>query len=284
MVARLIPLPGCVIFMSLLSAFNLMIWGDPWTQVALSAGGTLLPPPTTPLAAGQRFACVQAADLDMAAWLDLVGPRWTEEELVLRLVDAWIPCLFQGADLVATCVLRKPRGGWILETLRARRSYGTALLRAAIPWIYKREGPFMMRYTWELRLPALLVAWAKGWLSSAATLQYGWVWAASGCSFCGPVPWAPIGPRLGLPTLFQDASGSAIISDSGLGDGGGHICLFRGAPDWSKAAKRGGWRTLWYRGSVAPEGFSWSGEFVVVGMLNYRGGPREVEWVTAEIA
>jgi len=261
-----------------------MIWGDPWTQVALSPGGTLLPPPTTPLIAGQRFACVQAADLNMAAWIDLVGTRWTEEEVAVRLVGAWIPCLYQGSDLVATCVLRHQQDGWILETLRARRTYGTALMRAAIPWIYNREGPYLLRYTWELSLPGLVGAWAKGWLSSAATLQYGWVWSATGCSFCGPVPWSPIGPRLALPTLFQDASGSAVISDSGLGDGWGHICLFKGAPDWSAAAKKGGWRFLWCRSATAPEGFAWTGEFVVVGFLNYRGGPRVTEWVTAEIA
>jgi len=250
----------------------------------MSAGGTLLPPPTTELAEGQRFTCVQAADLDMVAWIDLVGTRWTEEELALRLADAWIPCLYQGDDLVGTCVLRQRQGDWILETLRARRTFGTALMRAAIPWIYKRVGPYSLRYTWELRLPALLYAWAQGWLSSTAQLQYGWVWSASGCSFCGPTPWSPIGPRLALPTFFRDASGSAIISDSGLGDGWGHVCLFQGAPDWPTLAKRGGWRTLWCRSSEAPAGFSWSGEFVVVGILNYRGGPKRTEWVTAEIA
>jgi len=88
-----------------------------------------------------------------------------------------------------------------------------------------------------------------------------------------------------LPTLFQDGSGSAIISDSGLGDGWGYVSVFRGEPDWSVIAKRGGWKALWMRAPRAPKEWSWTGEFVVVGVLNQRSSDSvPIEWITAEIA
>lgn len=264
-----------------------MIWSDPWVELAMQKGGTTLVPPPTPLAPGQRFQCMTVAELNLETWIDLVGTRWTREELVLRLQGAWIPCLFQVSDLVATCVLRhkSDQDFWILETLRARKGFGTPLLRAVIPWLFdKAGGPFSLGYIWELSLPGLIAAWIKGWLSSAVAIQYGWALGLTeaGCSFCPTTQWNPIGPRLALPTLFQDGDSLAIISDSGLGDGWGNVSVCRGLPDWSAIAKKGGWRSLWMRASARPAGWFWTGEFIVVGFLNYKGAP--AEWVTAEVA
>ena len=266
-----------------------MIWDEPWTEIATQKGGTTIPPPKTPLAAGQRFVCVRVSDLALNTWADLVGTRWTTEELTLRLEDAWIPCLFSEETLVATCVLRFREDQWILETLRARHGYGRILLRAVIPWLYDScGGPFTMMCTWELSLPGLIGAFLKGWLRSAVALQYGWVWSlprqeGQRCAFCPSNEWAPIGPRIALPTLFRDGSGSAIVSDSGLVDGWGYVSVIRGTPCWHSICQKGGWRVLWYRGPTAPAGFRWSGEFVVVGASNRRG-PVSLEWVTAEVA
>lgn len=262
-----------------------MIWDNPWVILAKQKGGTTIPPPSTPLAEGQRFVCVQVSDLDLAGWIDLVGTRWTQEELALRLDGTWIPCLFQGSDLVATCVLRPKEGYWILETLRAKKGFGTPLLRAVIPWLWtKHGGPFVLGYTWELSLPGLLGAWWRSWLGHATVLQYGWAYTdVSGCGFC-PSGWEPLGPRLALPTLFRDPQGIAIVSDSGLGDGWGYVTMVRGDPDWSAIAKKGGWRSLWMRASTKPKGWSWTGECVVVGFLNVSNVQPPTEWVTAEIA
>jgi hypothetical protein len=277
-----------------------MIWDEPWTIVACQPGGTTIPPPRTPLEADQRFACVRGHkflqnNVDLQVWADFVGTTWLVEELAQRLECAWIACLFNKDFLVATCVLRPPdkhRGAWLLETLRAKSGYGRTLIRAVIPWLFdKSGGPFTMTYTWELSLPALVGAFLKGWLRSAAAIHYGWVWSPSneskeseGCGFCPSTRWEPIGPRLTLPTLFRDGSGSAVVSDSGLGDHWGYVSVIRGSPDWSSIVAKGGWRVLWYRGSVAPEGFRWSGEFVVVGLLNHRGGPVALEWISSEIS
>jgi hypothetical protein len=277
-------------YATVIVADSKMIWDDPWVLLAMQKGGTTIPPPPTPLAPGQRFVCVQVHNVDLTTWIDLVGTRWTSEELMKRLAGAWIPCLFADGEMVATCVLRYKDKIWILETLRARKGFGTPLLREVIPWLYKTEGgPFVLGYTWELSVPGLVGAWLKGWLGSATALQYGWslrtIPDGPSCNFC-PSKWEPIGPRLTLPTLFQDASGHAVISDSGLGDGWGYVIRYNGTPDWSGAAKKGGWRSLWMRSSLRPgSGWSWTGEFVVVGLLNYRGGKMPaLDWITAEIA
>lgn len=268
-----------------------MIWGDPWTEIATQKSGsgrfcTTLPPPRSPLPL--RFLDNQKPNQE---WLDFVRTRWTIEEAALRLTDAVIPCLFDDDGiLVATCVLRH-RDVWILETLRAVHGWGARFLRAVIPWLWfeKVGGPFIMAYTWELSLPGLLGAWWRGWLRSAAEIQYGWAWTSEGesCGFCPDNGWEPVGPRLAMPTYFQDPSenGFAVISDSGLVDGWGYVLAFRGIPDWSTAAKKGGWKRLWMRRSVSPgPGWSWTGEFVVVGLLNYNCGLRlSLEWITAEI-
>ena len=268
-----------------------MIWGDSWTQIATQKGSgrfcTTLPPPWTPLADGVRFDFLKEPTQE---WLDFVGTRWTTEEAALRLAEAKIPCLFDGELLVASCVLRfrSVDNVWVLESLRAIHGWGAPLLRAVIPWLYSEErGPFIMAYTWELSLPALIAAWWRGWLRSSAEIQYGWAFAdASNCSFCPDRGWEPIGPRLAMPTFFQDAgSGFAVVSDSGMVDGWGHVLAFRGKPDWSAIAKKGGWKRLWMRRLTSPGSeWAWTGEFVVVGLLNYSNGPRpSLEWITAEI-
>lgn len=263
-----------------------MIWGDDWTQVACQKGDgrfcTTLPPPLTPLADGVRFRFITEPTQD---WLDLVRTRWTIEEAALRLTDATIPCLFDRGALVATCVLRQREDIWILETLNARKGWGAPLLRAVIPWIWSQSGPFIMAYTWELSLPALIGAWWRGWLRSAVEIQYGWALSADGspCSFC-PGGWEPVGPRLAMPTLFVHDGGKTVVSDSGLVDGWGHVLTIQGEPDWPTVAKKGGWKRLWTRSSVCPgPGWSWTGEFVVVGLLNYSSGPVPPSYYTAEI-
>lgn len=243
----------------------------------MTPGGTSLPPLRPPLTVGLRFVCMQISGLDIDAWIELVGTRWTPADLRARLKDAWIPCLFLGSDLVATCVLRPKPDMWILETLRALHGYGTPLLRAVIPWLYDHAGRFTLAYTWELSLPGLAGAWWRGWLGSATTLQYGWHWSADDCGFC-PSGWQPIRSRLTLPSLI----GSAIVSDSGLGDGWGYVSVYTGEPDWASIAKKGGWKRLWMRAATAPKGWSWTGECIVVGFLNYAG--QSVDWVTSEIA
>ena len=252
-----------------------MIWGDDWTQVATQKSDgpqrfcTLLKPPRTKLPDGIQFRIVTEPTQD---WLDLVGTRWSTEEAALRLTGSRVPCLFKGDELVATCVLRYQNDIWILETLRARKGWGTPLIRAVIPWIWDQTaGPFIMGYTWELSLPALIGAWWRDWLRSAAEIQYGWSWLldSDDCNFCPNNAWEPLGPRLAMPTYFHDISGSAVVSDSGLMDGWGHVLTVKGVPDWSAVAKKGGWRRLWMRSAVSPgPGWSWTGEVVVVGLLN----------------
>jgi hypothetical protein len=84
-----------------------------------------------------------------------------------------------------------------------------------------------------------------------------------------------------MPTLFQDISGSAVVSEA---DGWGHVLTVRGNPTWHEIAKKGGWRRLWMRSTSFPgPGWIWTGEFVIVGLLNYNGPPMEIDWITAEV-
>jgi hypothetical protein len=267
-----------------------MIWDDPWIAVATDQGGeprtfcTTLPPPVPDLPAGVVFKCVRASDVDLAMWADLVRTRWTPAELLERLANTWIPCLETVDGLVATCVLRPQDGSrWILETLKAQRGFGTLLMRSLMTWIWRYvNGPFVLAYTWELTAAQLMAAWWRGWLASAATFQYGWVWRPSGdaCTFCPEQePWNPVGPR---PVMPIEVDG-VILSDSGLGDGWGYISSYTGTPDWTAVAKKGGWRALWMRSAEAPSGWRWTGEFVIVGLLNHWGEPGSLDWNTAEI-
>ena len=257
-----------------------MIWDDPWTIVASQPGGTRLPPPRYPLRDGLSFRAVQVTDLSLNIWIDLVGTLWSVAELSLRLEGAWIPCLYDGDRLVATCVIRQKPGVWILETLRARKGFGSPLLYSTIPWLFGLDPTkqTVLGYTWELDGPGLLAAWWRGWITATSTVQYGWVWSGvgAGCSFCGR-------RREALPMLFQDASGSAVVSDSGLADGWGYVSMICGAPNWTAIAERGGWTFWWTRSTLGPKGWIWTGEFVVVGFLNCLEIPT-LDWVTAEIA
>jgi hypothetical protein len=297
-----------------------MIWDDPWIAVATDQGGeprtfcTTLPPPVPELPAGVLFRCVRAGDVDLAAWADLVRTRWSTAELLVRLADAWIPYLETVDGIVATCVLRPQADGkWILETMKAQRpqqvssvsrprpqqasngvgaatphvaqhGYGTLLMRSLMTWIWRHVGgPFVLAYTWELTAVQLVAAWWRGWLASAAAIQYGWVWRTEGsCIFCPEQEvWKPVGPRPVLPLTVDGAT----ISDSGLGDGWGYVSSYVGTPDWSAVAKKGGWRALWLRASDSPGPlWRWTGEFVVVGLLNQFGPSDSLNWLTAEIA
>jgi hypothetical protein len=280
-----------------------MIWDDPWIAIATDQSGparrfcTMLPPPNTPLPGGYTFCCVRSTEAGgddfWKEWLDFVQSRWTVQELLGRLVDAWIPCL-RGGDgrIVGTCVLRpQPASVWLLETLRALRGSGSVLMRAVLPWIWNHlNGPFMLGYTWELTATQLMAAWWKGWLCSAVSIQYGWSWhSADSCSFCPNTGWVPISTeRQALPVLVSDGTGarawSAIVSDSGLADGWGYVSVWRGEPDWTAVAKQGGWSHLWCRSVSGPKEWRWTGEFVVVGLINCWGTPPSLEWVSAEIA
>ena len=94
-----------------------------------------------------------------------------------------------------------------------------------------------------------------------------------------------IPPRFAMPTVFRFGESLAVVSDSGLGDGWGYVSAVRGTPEWSTIAARGGWKRLWMRSAVAPPGaWSWTGEFVVVGLLNWNEPTQNLSWTTAEIA
>lgn len=258
-----------------------MIWDDPWA-IAAMAGGTMLPPLNPPLKEGQRLEVLQSTGLVryIHEWIQLVGTQWMPHELLERLAGAWIPCLFQDSTLVATCVLRPTNGMWILETLRGQKGFGTPLIRAVVSWIYSHDGPFSLGYTWELGIAGLIGAWARGWLGSAEAIHYGWSWSSSQCGFCPS--WHPP-PRFVLPTLFQSESGMAIVSDSGLRDGWGNVLTYKGNPDWHAIALEGRWKALWMHAPSGPKEWTWTGEFVVVGVINKIHGTPNIEWITAEI-
>ena len=272
-----------------------MIWGHPWIAAATDRQGsatdqfcTLLPPPPPTLPPGLTFRCLQPHELDAERWIDLVGTRWTPTEVTGRLEGAWIPCLFDDGALVATCVLRpQKRPLWVLETLKAvvRKGYGTHLMYCIMTWLYNQNGPYHLAYTWELTLSEMVSVWARGWLASSVAIEYGWMLGINGaCSFCPSTDWAPLKHRLKDPCLFQDASGSAVVSDSGLGDGWAYISQFKGTPNWTAIGTKGGWRFLWTHALWKPDSaWTWTGEFVVVGVLNSPSS-HVPKWTSAEIA
>lgn len=209
-----------------------------------------------------------------------------------RLEGAWIPLLVDiSGEPVATCVLR-PRGGaenlWLLETLRSRGGHASTLMRHLMHWIWQRDGPFVLGFTWELTAFQLVGAWWRGWLAAAAAIEYGWIWRAppkEGCTFCPGSPVVATPARLEMPTLLQASDGAwAIVNDSGLCDGVGCVLDWRGDVDWSTVAAAGGWSSLWTRASDAPSP-KWlrTGELVVVGLLNASAPVARERWVTAEI-
>lgn len=282
-----------------------MIWSDPWIALATDKSGpgswcTTLPPPVPEMPAGTIFRCQRWSEVDAVAWTALVGTRWSADALRQRLTDAWVPCLFAEGRLVGTCVLRSPRPNegqpwWILETLKANKGYGTLLMRATMTWIYRHNnGPFALAYTWELTGAQLLGAWWRGWLQSMVALEYGWGWsattglaggAAKSCGWCPSKQTNTSPPRFTLPTVFREGKSLAVVSDSGLGDGWGYVSAVRGTLDWSAIVAQGGWQRLWMRSAVAPsDAWRWTGEFVVVGLLNWNEPTQNVSWTTAEIA
>jgi hypothetical protein len=270
------------------------IWDDPWIIVATQRGdgiwNTTLPPPTPPaLPEGATFQCTQALR-DPQAWADFVRTGWGPSVLVSRLEGAWIPVILDSSgELLATCVLR-PRGGverlWLLETLRARRGFGSFLMRHVFAWL-GAAGPFVLGFTWELTVAELVGAYLRGWLRAAAAIEYGWIWRrerADGCSFC---PGEGVDPHrrpvFELPTLLRFGSSWAIVSDSGLHDGMGNVQAWEGLVPWESVAEAGGWVSLWTRAATAPAP-KWlrTGEIVVVGLVN-SGSGRADRWITAEI-
>ncbi len=274
-----------------------MIWDDPWIACATDHSGparrfcTTIPPPPPVLATGVRFDCRRFADIPIAAWIDLVGTRWTPADLAVRLANAWIPCVWLHETLVGTCVLRQHADMWLLETLRARSGHGTPLMRSVMTWIWRHvDGPFVLGFVWELNAAQLVAAWWRGWLAAAAAIEYGWVWRTEEtCGFCPEqTQWTPVSSsRLQMPTAVIGKGWTAVVTDSGLGDGWGYVLAYKGVPDWSAIAAKGGWRSLWMRTSVAPSKmWRWTGEFVVVGLLNQWAPASQPErvWITAEIA
>lgn len=258
-----------------------MLWSDPWIEAATAPGGTDRPPPVPELPTSLRFTCVHVSDIDITEWRQFIGSPLSSQHLAERIGDDWIAYLHNSTHLVATCVLR-PRGSiWLLETLFARErgsGYGNLLLRSAMTWIWNRTGRFTLVYTWELSVLTLAAAWWRGWLRSAVATERGWVLRHGPCGFCSDLS----GGRFNIPMFFRDSSGSAVILDSGLGDGCGYVQVWRGEPSWTTIMKKGAWSSLWCRDAVAPPGsWLWTGEFVVVGALN---GTAPKQWISAEIS
>lgn len=221
-------------------------------------------------------------------WRDLVGTRWSTSVLQERLAGAWVALLVTGGGgqgPVATCVLR-PRGVavWLLETFVARpqrSGYGTLLARHALPWVWS-QGCRSLIYTWELGPVGIGVAWWRGWLSTAASYEWGWVLRqegkeTEGCSFCPETRTVTDSPFT-MPVLIRDERAGAawaIVTDSGLGDGWGYVLMTAGPVHWPTVFQKGGWRALWYRGSSAPvgDGWKWTGEIVVTGVIGLTPPP-----------
>ena len=261
-----------------------MIWSDPWVSLATSPGGTDIPPPAPSLPDGVAFDSVQAEKLNIAEWHSFIGSRLSEQQLTERIGGDWVAVLRIHGSLAATCVLR-PRGStWLLETvfvpISGRGSgYATLLTRSVMTWIWRRVGRFTLAYTWELSLPALVWAWWRGWLRSAASVERGWMLGRAPCGFCES---GSVGGRFNTPMLFRDEDGSAVILDSGLGDSVGYLQMWNGTPAWSAIMERGGWSSLWCHAPEPPAGeWRWTGEFVVVGALN---GSVPKQWISAEIS
>jgi hypothetical protein len=304
MVAHVAPYLGAsFLFMSYVpTQKEYMIWNDPWIDVAtmppeegmgVAPFCTTLPPPLPTLPSDLQFQCCLAAnmtDSELSEWRTLVGTRWELSALRHRLDGVWIARITVAEKLVSTCVLRKSKDPtWILETLVAKPTgcgYAAALTRSVMSWIYNKRGPFVLGYTWELSLAQLVWAQWRGWLKSAASVEYGWIWKSASCGFCKANAKAnakayPVGSA-----QLHNIRG-VIVSDSGLGDGLGYVLSVETEVDWAAVARIGGWQALWYHGATAPSaGWTWTGEFVVVGLLNYDGRTPNIptRWITTEIS
>ena len=257
-----------------------MLWSDPWIEVATTKGilapiCTRLAPPCDPL---PPYFIFRVMHRPPPGWRRFIGTSWTMTELKQRLAGAQIACLFYKQRLVGTCVLRLSSVDhlplWILETLVAR-GYGALFMRQTMRWLWNRSGPFVLGYTWELTPFQFVWAWMRGWLRSANQIHFGWKWSAGRRHQSEK--------RLAMPMRFRTLRGSAIVSDSGLQDGWGYVQEYSDEPDWNTIAKKGGWSKLWTHSISPPSGWSWSGEIVVIGLLNYCGNS-DPEWITPEIA
>jgi hypothetical protein len=236
---------------------------------------------------------ISLSDAEREEWISVVGTGWSIAELTGRLEYAWIPWLALGPKLIGTAVFRPGLGGqekhWLLETLRVAttvrgRGFGRLLMEAGRRWLWTSTGgPFVLAFVWELSVPGLVAAWARGWMRSCVALQRGWIFAVSGCGFCPHDIPVRLGSRPAAPLRIQTGGDAwAVVNDSGAEDGWGHVCQWSGSVDWTTVAKKGGWGRLWMRADAAPSTeWRWSGEFVVVAALN---GRPALEWVSAEVA
>lgn len=262
-----------------------MIWSDPWIEVATTPSiyrplCTRLPPPTFAMPAGILFRTYDMNQPEnhtvLSKWNTLIQSSWTIEQLRARLQHAWIVCLEERSTIVATCVLR-PRTHegapfCILETLTVspshrRKGYGALLMRCAMRWLWDTYGPFILGYMWELSPAEFAWAWWRGWLRSVAEIRLGWMWKKAAVAVA-----ASADVDASLPLRFHAKDDRfVVISDSGLGDGWGYIQDCSGDIDWSAIAKRGGWKGMWSSVRIQTKEWTWSGEIVVVGLLNYCG-------------
>ena len=266
-----------------------MIWSDPWIEVATTPSiyrplCTRLPPPSFAMPDGILFRTYDMNERGskhlrfLSKWNTLIQSSWTTEQLHARLQHAWIVCLEDRSTIVATCVLR-PRSHegapfCILETLTVspshrRKGYGALLMRCVMRWLWDTYGPFILGYMWELSPAEFAWAWWRGWLRSVADIRLGWIWKSNASAASAS---AAAKEDTSLPLRFHAKDDRfVVISDSGLGDGWGYIQDCSGDIDWSAIAKRGGWRGMWSPVHIQTKEWKWSGEIVVVGLLNYCG-------------
>lgn len=207
----------------------------------------MTPPPVPRLPSGFTCRLESRDSVDITKWSALVGTLWGPHVVRSRLRDSVIPCLYDTSGaLVATCVFRPDDPGiYLLETLVARprrKGYGGHLLHAGVYMLYGRVGPHSLVYAWELNAAQLIWTWMRGWMASMISLEYGWITTGS------------------VPDEL-----SMRYSDSGLGDGIVHMS--------SASLPAPGHKKLWMSSSTCPgPGWSWTGEFIVIGGLNKKPG------------
>lgn len=249
-----------------------MIWDDPWTYVAIRDRETTLFPPIT----YEEHHLEIATTVDQS-WCDFVKTNWTPDIVNSRLQWGGTAYVLQAPAKDATCIVRRHPAAssvWILETLHAQKGRGSQFMRTVISWLWRVQGARGVMFVWELQGIALLKAGSRGWLSASVEYQWGWSMSLDGCNWCGSTS---VG-RTPLPTAHE----SAIVSDSGKGDGIGYVYKWSGDnPNWKAVATAGGWRGLWTRSTKCPgPEWRWTGEVVIVAAL---GRVADTMWVTAEV-